>query len=131
MEGLREFLGDLKRRGHARDHFLGLLNILIGRRIGKKDGSVLGTGATWREAAAALKKVRWDRDAVKEIGLDPLALPPRDRARYWYLAIAQAQVDSDKAMAAGDRLAELLKSAGYVIGMPPSNTSPEQRMSEK
>jgi hypothetical protein len=112
---MREFLDDLKQHGHAQGNFLGLLNVLIGRRIEKADGTVLSVGLTWRQTADWLKKVRWDKDAVRELGLDPAALPPRDRERFWYSAIARAHVDSADAAAAGDRLATALKSAGYVV----------------
>jgi hypothetical protein len=46
-------------------------------------------------------------------------MPPRDRQRFWYTAIAHAQVDSAKACAAGDRLAKHLKKTGYVISPAP------------
>jgi hypothetical protein len=112
---MREFLDDLLQHGYARGYFLGLLNLLIGRRIAKADGTVVSVGLTWREAAAWLKKVRWDKDAVAELGLAPADMPPRDRERYWYSAIAHANVGSPKAVEAGDRLAEVLTTAGYVI----------------
>lgn len=112
---MREFLDDLKQKGYAQGNFLGLLNVLIGRRIEKADGTVISQGLTWRELASWLKKVRWDKDAVRELGLDPDKLPPRDRERYWYSAIAQAHVDSPQAKAAGDKLAAVLTQAGYVV----------------
>ncbi|MCS6851809.1 MAG: hypothetical protein NZ700_11645 [Gemmataceae bacterium] len=119
MDGLRELLEFLKQQEDARANFLGLLNVLIGRRISRSDGSMVSLGVTWREMAAALKKVRWDKDAVKQLGLDPARLPPRDRFRYWYTAIAQGRIDSPAATAAGDRLAEVLRAAGYVVGPAP------------
>jgi hypothetical protein len=112
---MREFLDDLKQHGHAQGNFLGLLNVLIGHRIEKADGTVLSVGLTWRQTADWLKKVRWDKDAVRELGLEPAALPPRDRERFWYSAIARAHVDSPEATTAGDRLATALKTAGYVV----------------
>jgi hypothetical protein len=119
MDGLRDFLGDLKRHHYARGNFLGLLNILIGRRIETSGGKVLSQGLPWRAAAEMLKRVRWDKDAIREVGLDPGELPPRDRLRYWYLTIAHARVDSEEATQAGDRLAEMLQGHGYVIGPGP------------
>ena len=119
MDRVREFLDDLKQHGIGQGHFLGLLNVLIGRRLSRADGTLLSNGLTWRDVAALLKKVRWDRDAVRELGQDPADLPPRDRERFWYVAIVRAQVDSAKATEAGDRLAEQLRAAGYVIGPPP------------
>ncbi|HXG08642.1 MAG TPA: hypothetical protein VNK04_02540 [Gemmataceae bacterium] len=119
MDRLREFLEDIKQNDRARGNFLGLLNVVIGRRICLPDGTLVSNGVTWRELAALLKKLRWDKEVVRELGLDPAALPPRDRQRYWYSAIAQAQVDSPKATAAGNRLAAELKAIGYQIGPPP------------
>lgn len=112
---MREFLDDLIQRGLTQGNLLGLLNVLIGRRIEKADGSSISVGLTWREAAAWLKKLRWEKDAVSELGLDSAQLPPRDRERYWYSAIAQAHVDSPKAAEAGNQLAALLTAAGYVV----------------
>jgi hypothetical protein len=119
MDPLRELLDDLKRQEAARTHLLGLLHLLIGRRIAKPDGTVISTGMTWRELAGLLKKVRWDREAAATVGLDPEALPPRDRERYWYTVIARAQVDSAKAKADADELAESLRRQGYVISPGP------------
>jgi hypothetical protein len=119
MDGAREFLEDLRRRQLTAGRFLALLNILIGRRVAKADGTVLGTGLTWRELAQVLKRLRWDKDAVREVGLDPATLPPRDRERYWYTAISQAAVASPAATQAGDELAQVLQTEGYVIGPAP------------
>jgi hypothetical protein len=119
MDLLREFLEDLIRRGLVQGHFQGLLHILIGRRVEKLDGTLISNGLTWRDLAALLKKIRWDKDAVIELGLNPTELPPRDRQRYWYSAIAQAHVDSLQAIQAGDALAALLADAGYHVGPPP------------
>jgi hypothetical protein len=119
MDELREFLNTVNARGLARGNLLGLLHVLIGRRIRKADGTPVSSGLTWREAAAQLKRSRWERDAVIEIGLDPTELPPRDRERFWYTAIARASVDSAKAVAAGDRLSLALHDLGYEIGPGP------------
>lgn len=119
MDQLREFMEAVRQQGQANKNFLGLLHVLIGRRISRTDGTLVSTGMSWREAAALLKKLRWDREAVRELGIDPGTLPPRDRERFWYLAIAQARVDSSKAIAAGDRLAEAVQPSGYVIGPAP------------
>jgi hypothetical protein len=119
MDGLHEFLETLRRSGSAQGNLLGLLNILIGRRIESSQGKIIAAGLSWRAAAMWLKKVRWDKETVRELGLDPRALPPRDRERFWYQAIAQAGVDSPAAAAAGDRLAETLTGLGYVVGPAP------------
>jgi hypothetical protein len=126
MDGLREFLGDLKRHGYARGNFLGLLNVLIGRRIQAPDGAVISTGTPWRVLADWLKRLRWDKQVVRELGIDPATLPPRDRIRYWYLAISQAHVDSPIATEAGDRLAEVLRGAGYTVGEAPKPAEGQQ-----
>src|SRR4051794_25010775 len=115
MDGLREFLGDLKRQGYAQGNFLGLLNVLIGRQIRTSTGASISSGVTWRALAEWLKRVRWHKEAVRELGIDPANLPPRDRERYWYLAIAQSRVDSPEAILAGNQLAVILRQAGYAI----------------
>jgi hypothetical protein len=120
MEQLRELLGVIQARGAARGNLLGLLHVLIGRRIKKADGTPVSAGLTWRELAALLKRVRWDPAAVEEIGLKPSELPPRDRERFWYTAIARAGVDSGKAIAAGDQLAAALRRLGYEVGPAPA-----------
>lgn len=119
MGGIQEFLADCKKRGTASDNFLGLLNVLIGRRITKADGTVLSTGLTWRELALLLKKVRWEPTAVRQLGLDPHALPSRDRQRFWYTVIAQAGVDTEPAAQAGARLVQGLEQIGFRIAGGP------------
>jgi hypothetical protein len=123
MDGLREFLSDLKRHRYAQGNFLGLLNVFIGRRIQRRDGAILSSGLSWRSTAELLKRVRWDKESVRDLGIDPASLPPRDRYRFWFLAIGQAQVDSPNAIREGDRLARVLQTAGYVItpGPQPAN----------
>ena len=115
MDGVYAFLEDVRRRGQARGNFLGLLNVLIGRRIEHPPGTVISSGLTWRALSMLLKKLRWDRTAVAELGLDPKNLPPRDRQRFWYTAIGLARVDSENAVKAGDRLAKSLEAQGYAI----------------
>jgi hypothetical protein len=119
MDGVQTFLDELRRHGLAEGNFLGLLHILIGRRIARIDGTVISPGLTWRALADQLKSLRWNKDAVLEVGMDPADLPPRDRQRFWYTAIAHAKVDSPEAAAAGDRLAILLKPLGYVVSPAP------------
>ena len=120
MDRLREFLDAVRQHGLAEGRFLGLLHILIGRRVTLGDGTVVSAGLTWRAAAALLKRARWDRETVRELGLDPAALPPRDRQRYWYTAITHAQVDSPQARDAGKQLAAQLQPLGYQVGPAPS-----------
>ena len=113
MGGLEELLTNCKQKALAQGELAGLFHILIGRKIEKADGKPLSSGITWRELARLMKKVRWDREAVRELGLDPAALPPRDRERFWYSAITLAYVDSPKAVASAERLAPKLEAAGY------------------
>ena len=122
MDQLREFLATVEARGVARGNFRGLLHVIVGRRITRTDGTPVSAGLTWREAAALLKRVRWPREAVKELGLDPADLAPRDRERFWYMAIARAGIDSAVVVAAGDRLAEDLRPSGYAVGPPPGKS---------
>jgi hypothetical protein len=119
MDQLREFLNAIRDHGALRGNFLGLLHILIGRRITRADGTLISGGTTWRELAALLKQLRWDREAVRDLKMDPAALPPRDRERFWYTAIAQADVSSTAAKTAGDRLIPPLKTLGYLVGPAP------------
>jgi hypothetical protein len=123
MDRLREFLDAVRQHGLGGGNFLGLLHILIGRRLARADGTEVSAGLTWREAAALLKRARWDRDAVREVGLEPARLPPRDRQRYWYTAISLARVDSPEARAAADALSGPLAQAGYVVGPAPGGTA--------
>jgi hypothetical protein len=119
MDGVEKFLEELRRNGLADGHFLGLCHVLIGRRITKADGTVVSPGLTWRALAEMFKTLRWNKDAVREVGLEPADLPPRDRQRFWYTAISHAKVDSPEAVAAGDRLTALVKPLGYLISPAP------------
>jgi hypothetical protein len=123
MEQLRELLEVLRKKGTARGNFLGLLHVLIGRRITQQDGSVVSAGVTWRELAGLLKRVRWEPEAVQDVGLEPDNLPVRDRQRYWYTAIAHAGVDKPEAAVRGDHLATALRGLGYVVSAAPGNTA--------
>jgi len=115
MDALRGLLEDLKRHGFERGHTRGLFQLLIGRRIHTADGAVVCRGLTWRELAALLKKVRWPKEVVRDLGLDPATLPPRDRHQFWYMAISQARIDSAEARRAGEALAPLLQPLGYRV----------------
>ena len=74
---------------------------------------------TWRAAADLLRRTRWPIEPVRELGVDPDSLPPRDRQRFWFGAIAAAGVDSAEAAAAGDVLAAAVQPLGFVIGPAP------------
>ncbi len=119
MDRLREFLEAVRREGIARGNLRGLLHVLVGRRIALADGTVVSAGMTWRDCAGLLKRLRWDREAVREIGVDPAALPPRDRQRFWYMAIAQAGLATPAAGESGDQLVEPLQGLGYLVGPAP------------
>jgi hypothetical protein len=79
---------------------------------------------SWRAAADLLKRVRWPIESVRELGVDPDALPPRDRHRFWFGAIAAARIDEPDAVAAGDAVASAAVPLGYVIG-PAPRSSPD------
>src|SRR5947209_7781893 len=55
MDALRELLRDLKQQGLGQGNFLGLLNVLIGRRVHRTDGTLVSAGCSWRTAAGYLK----------------------------------------------------------------------------
>lgn len=120
MDHLAALLDDLHQHAGTTGHFRGLLHLLIGRRITAPDGTLISSGLTWRSVAALLKRARWDKDAVKELGLASADLPPRDRERYWYTAIAQAQVDSEAARQSAELLAAALRKRGYDVSPPPN-----------
>ncbi len=116
MDALSRLLEQIKNGGQTQGNFLGFLHVLIGRKISRQeDDSVISKGMSWRELAIALKKHRWDPEAVRELGLNPADLPPRDRQRYWYGAISQAKVNESHAAQAGDRFAKALRGLGYDV----------------
>ena len=119
MDQLRDFLDVVKDSGAATGHFRGLLFVLIGQHIRQADGTVVSTGMSWRAAAALLKQVRWDRDAVAELGLEPADLAPRDREKYWYTAISRANLGSPEARASALAVARAMAKLGYTIGPSP------------
>jgi len=119
MEGLREFLEKIRQSHIVRGHFRALLHIAIGRSISRADGAVLSTGVTWRQLAELLRLMRWDKELVRELGLTPDELPPRDRQRYWYAAIVAARVNSAETRTLGDAYARLVAPLGFVVGPAP------------
>ena len=119
MDHVREFLSQMLQTGRVKGNFLGLLNIAIGRRISRVDGTLLSTGMTWRALANALKQCQFDAELVRELGIDPEILSSREAQRFWYAVIARADIASQKATLAGDRLAELLANEGFIIGSAP------------
>jgi hypothetical protein len=131
MDRLREFLQAVRTHGATRRNFRGLLHVLIGRRISLTDGTVVSGGMTWRLLAGLLRDLRWEPEAVRELGLDPATLPPRDRQRYWYGAIAGADVAGQQATAAGDRLAEAVQPLGYIVGPAPGAAAPAPKKGDR
>ena len=124
MERLRELLELLRMKGTAQGNFLGLLHVLIGRRITTKDnGTLISAGVSWRELASLFKLLRWEPEVVREMGLDPTKLPASYRQRHWYTVISQAGVDQPAAALQGDRLAKALLALGYVVGPAPGSGS--------
>jgi hypothetical protein len=123
MDGLREFLEAVRQHGLVAGHLRGLFHIAIGRRITRTDGTPVSAGVTWRELAALLKQLRYDKELVAEVGADPEELSPRDRQRMWYAAIALARPDGPEALAQAEALAAAVKPHGYVVGPPPSGTA--------
>jgi hypothetical protein len=124
MDRLGQFLGAVRDTGVATGHFRGLMHLLIGETIRLADGTVVASGVSWRALAALLKKSRWDREWVRELGLEPSDLPPRDREKFWYTAIARAGVTSPEAVASARALAEKLRPLGYEVGAPPAAEEP-------
>jgi len=124
MDGIREFLETVRQHNLVAGHLRGVFHAAIGRRITRADGNVLSAGVTWRQLAAALKAMRFDKDYAAEVGADPETLSPRDRERFWYAVIALARVDSPAARAQADELAALVKPLGYVVSPPPSGGEP-------
>lgn|GEM_PF-825859 len=121
MDGISEFLQLIQRHGLAAGRLRGVFHLAIGRRIETQDGRVIVNGVTWRDLAAALKHARFDKELVRELGLDPDTLAPRDRLRMWYLAIAHAQVDGPRARAEADSLAKDLERLNIRVGPAPGS----------
>jgi hypothetical protein len=119
MEPLPIFFDHFKKKNLTKGHFLGFINVLIGRRIFHPNGALISSGIGWRELANWLKKTRWDPEAARELGQDPELLPPRDRQRFWFIAISRADIASVAATQAGDRFVEVLRGLGYEVGSPP------------
>jgi hypothetical protein len=130
MEGTRQFLDFVLRQGWAKGHLRGVFHIAIGRKIVQQDGQVVASGATWRELAAALKFVKFDKSLVKELGADPEMFSVRDREKYWYVAIALSNVGSAEALTQAERLAAKLERSGwYVEGF--TQPAPEPKKPKK
>jgi hypothetical protein len=124
MDGLRSFLESLRDHNLIEGRLRGVLHAAIGRRITKADGTVVSKGATWREVAALLKDLKFDRNWVREYAENPDAIAPKDREKFWYTAIGLAKVDSPEAVAQAEKLVALVKPIGFVIGPSPLGEKP-------
>ncbi|NBO94120.1 MAG: hypothetical protein EBV06_17695 [Planctomycetia bacterium] len=110
----QSLLEEIRHEGLAVGRFRGLLYLLVGRRI-ERGAETVSAGMTWRDAATLLKKIRWDKEAVRELSLNPADLPPRDREKYWYVAISQADLGGAEAKTQGEGLADALRERGYKV----------------
>ncbi|MFQ3650176.1 MAG: hypothetical protein SNJ75_07575 [Gemmataceae bacterium] len=115
MTPLYELLERIRDQRLAQGRFRGLLYVLIGRRLLLGE-TVLSQGLTWREVASLLKKLRWPPEAVRELGIDPAELPPRDREKFWYQAINRAALTDASARQQGEELIAMLAAEGYQLG---------------
>jgi hypothetical protein len=115
MEETLEFLTTLRDRGYVTGRLRALFHLLVGYRIRKGDGVVVSAGQTWRQLADLLFQLKWDREQVRELGLDPAALPPKDRQRFWYLAVIQSKLDSQEAKTEAIDLAQAILASGYTV----------------
>jgi len=115
MDTLETFLAKLRTQSFPQDSFLGFLHVLIGGQLIDPQGNRAFSGISWRELAALLKKVRWDPGMVRQLGIDPTKLAPRDRERFWYQAICQAGLDSPSAKKSAQKLKGWLDRFGYSL----------------
>src|SRR5262245_47037671 len=97
MNGVETLLEEIRKRNLADGHLRGFLHLLIGRKIVRSDGTVVSNGMTWRTVADLLRRLRWPPEGVRELGLDPDTLSPRDRQRFWFTAISSAQLELPEA----------------------------------
>jgi len=129
MDLLSEFLELMIERNMVAGRLRALFHVVIGRTIHDSQGRLICAGTTWRTLADILKDLRYDVELVRELGLDPDTLSPRDRKRFWYSAIAGAKPDSAQArLEAAPYIFELQK-LGFKIGAattasPPTLSSP-------
>jgi hypothetical protein len=102
---LLDLLTVLRVRGLAEAELPGLLHLLITRRIGLDDGTLISAGLTWQQAAEALVVAGWPA---------PPPGPGTPRVR-WLAAARRAGVDSPEGRAGAERLARRLREFGYTI----------------
>ncbi|MBY0232126.1 MAG: hypothetical protein K2W96_22845 [Gemmataceae bacterium] len=116
MDRLEEFLEAVRAGGWSAGKFRSLLWVLVAQPVRLPDGEPVSSGLTFRQLAALLRRARWDIEAVRELGLEPAELPPRDREKAWFAAITRAGLGTPEAKAEGEKLAKTLRAKGYGIG---------------
>jgi hypothetical protein len=124
MQGTLRVLELVRDQNLAAGHLRGLFHIVIGRRITDANGVVVSSGITWRQLAAMLKEAKYDKELVREFVADPESLSPKDREKFWYSAVALAQVDGPEAHTQADQLAQRLTAFGLFVGPPPGGAKP-------
>lgn len=115
MDAIRSLLARVRSPGFPTEHFPGLLHVLIGQTLTDQDGSVVSKGITWRECANLLKTARIDPELARTLELDPEDLPPRDREKFWYVALTRFPVGCDKARKCAKALVPWLTKAGLKV----------------
>ena len=68
MDVRLELLNRIKQEGWARGNLLGLLNVLIGRRIDGSAGQPISNGVTWRELAGPDAELEPGRALYQSVG---------------------------------------------------------------
>lgn len=127
MDQLQDVLALVRDKGLVKGRLRGLFHVAIGRTLKRANGTVVSTGATWRELASLLRDLRFDPELVRELGADPDTLSPRDRFKFWYSAIALAKVGSPAAYAEAEKLATALKPLGYLVTSSPAPATPQPK----
>ena len=117
IESLEGFLLRLRPQTFPQECFLGFLHVLISGALVDDMGGRPFPGQSWRDLASVLKKVRWDPTMVRQMGIDPAVLPPRDRERFWYQAICMAKIDSLDAKRSAVKLKGWLDKFGYKVSV--------------
>jgi hypothetical protein len=112
MDGLSQLLITIRDEKLAVGRLAGLFHLLISDTIADQTGAIIGNGLTWRQLAQALKEARFDKGLVEEIGADPATLSPRNRERFWNIAIGLAMA-SGTGPAQAEQLIRALKAHGY------------------
>lgn len=129
MDLLSEFLETMIERKLVAGRLRALFHVVIGRTIHDSQGRLVCAGTTWRILADTLKDLRYDPELVRELGLDPDTLSPRDRKRFWYSAISGSKPDSAQARQEAVSYIVELQKLGFKIGAattasPPTLSSP-------